>query len=106
MSPNAESARVMESGWERVGQLKGAIHTALIYIEHGLADDAVRVLRAAVEPPRVSVLQCSGVAAVWCPIHGDCTCPDREDLNDIDCPLHSHRSEHAEPLPPNDRSGT
>ncbi len=41
---------------------------------------------------------CTGVAARWCPIHGDCVC-DREDpsidYNDPECPLHSPTSAHA-----------
>ena len=39
---------------------------------------------------------CTGVSAGWCPIHGDCTCADPEDLNDDDCPRHSACSDHAE----------
>lgn len=49
-------------------------------------------------PARV---QCTGVSAAWCPIHGDCTCPEinadgERDMNDGDCPLHSASSDHAE----------
>lgn len=41
--------------------------------------------------------QCSGIAAVWCPVHGDCTCKDRENsLDDGTCPLHAWDSTHAE----------
>lgn len=42
--------------------------------------------------------ECTGVSAVWCPIHGDCACEDREsgDLDDKDCPLHGWNSTHAE----------
>lgn len=46
---------------------------------------------------------CTGVAATWCPIHGDCRCPRDKDggytedgLNDAGCPLHSDESSHAE----------
>jgi len=39
---------------------------------------------------------CTGISATWCPIHGDCTCADREDLNDYDCPLHSSSSDHGD----------
>lgn len=43
---------------------------------------------------------CTGVSAKWCPVHGDCTCPnnngDYDSLNDDDCPLHSASSQHAE----------
>lgn len=41
---------------------------------------------------------CSGLAARWCPIHGDCKCPTDEtlhELNDPGCPLHAPNSEHA-----------
>lgn len=48
-------------------------------------------------------MNCTGLAASWCPIHGDCTCPNRAGiegsptLNDPNCPLHSPMSTHAEP---------
>lgn len=53
---------------------------------------------------RADVLEsqiCTGVAATWCPLHGDCKCPrplgdGLDDLNDRDCPLHSAASSHAE----------
>ena len=43
--------------------------------------------------------RCSGVSAVWCPIHGDCCCARSEDgdiyaMDDPDCPLHSRQSPH------------
>jgi hypothetical protein len=38
----------------------------------------------------------SGVSAVWCSRHGNCRCPDREDLNDPACPLHNAGSDHAQ----------
>lgn len=46
------------------------------------------------------VIACSGVAAAWCPVHGDCVCPsddagNRLDLTDPDCPLHAPASHHA-----------
>ena len=52
--------------------------------------------------------ECTGVAAVWCPIHGSCVCPfdtslghpgERRTYNDPACPLHSPTSSHAEPHP-------
>ncbi len=51
--------------------------------------------------PWTEVNQCTGVAASWCPVHGDCECPRDEDggaweLNDPDCPLHSPESTHAD----------
>ncbi len=45
---------------------------------------------------------CAGVAASFCPVHGDCTCPANEDGEHLDgqdddhCPLHSAESSHAE----------
>lgn len=40
--------------------------------------------------------ECTGLAASWCPIHGDCACPERENaLDDWNCPLHSPVSAHA-----------
>lgn len=45
----------------------------------------------------MSVKDCTGVAANWCPIHGDCTCADPDDKNDLDCPLHSPDCDHAKP---------
>lgn len=58
-------------------------------------------------------LECTGVAARWCPIHGDCTDdaalhdeefqiatgkhPFSDHCSDRDCPLHGAKSTHAEP---------
>lgn len=48
---------------------------------------------------------CTGVAATYCPIHGECVCPPvsdpdpyehERDLNSPFCPLHSPESAHAE----------
>lgn len=44
------------------------------------------------------MIECSGVSAGWCPIHGDCTCRDPDDKNDDDCPLHSAGSTHGDPI--------
>ena len=48
---------------------------------------------------------CTGLAATWCPVHGECTCPadtsepdgvvNRPTFNDDACPLHSFSSNHA-----------
>lgn len=38
---------------------------------------------------------CTGVAAAWCPIHGDCSCRGPE-KNRPDCPLHGTASTHPE----------
>jgi hypothetical protein len=53
----------------------------------------------------MSVKYCTGVAAQWCPIHGECTCPltewgerlmDDDHADEARCPLHSTWSTHAE----------
>lgn len=48
-------------------------------------------------------IECTGVAARWCPIHGDCTDrgADAEEsysthCSEWDCPLHGTFSTHAE----------
>jgi hypothetical protein len=47
-------------------------------------------------------LGCTGISARWCPIHGDCVCPEipgsggEIDMNSDACPLHSFSSRHGE----------
>lgn len=49
---------------------------------------------------------CSGIAATWCPIHGDCTCRQRLKATGVDarmwqretCPLHGTTSTHPDGL--------
>jgi hypothetical protein len=43
--------------------------------------------------------ECTGLTARWCPIHGDCVCPEGwdGDMDEPDCPLHASASQHAEP---------
>lgn len=49
----------------------------------------------------MGVSTCTGLTAVWCPICGDCQCPEtatgERSLTDEACALHSTRSPHAEP---------
>lgn len=62
-------------------------------------------------------MTCTGLTATWCPLHGDCTCPelypsgpdgqgDRSQepegrtLSDPTCPLHGLTSDHAETTAP------
>ena len=62
-------------------------------------DDELRLLA---DEMRRRILGCTGITAAWCPIHGDCRCPDRGwagDLNDPDCPLHAPSSLHGEGVP-------
>jgi hypothetical protein len=69
------------------------------------AADAVIGLRREAERPKA---ECTGLAAVWCPVHGDCACdkpPGVVSTHDNPrCPLHGEGSEHAEvepkPAPP------
>lgn len=43
------------------------------------------------------MMECTGISAGWCPIHGDCICKNPEDsMSDEDCPLHSWASTHGE----------
>lgn len=42
---------------------------------------------------------CTGMTALWCPVHGDCSCPEEgpDDPRDAEhCPLHSFASSHGE----------
>lgn len=45
---------------------------------------------------------CTGIAASWCPVHGNCSCPRDEegarmgDRSARDCPLHGDASTHAD----------
>lgn len=51
--------------------------------------------------------RCTGIAATWCPVHGNCTCPPRypnhpdeliraeRTLDEAACPLHGPRSIHG-----------
>lgn len=44
---------------------------------------------------RAAGLRCTAASAVWCPVCGDCACPDREDrMDDPFCPLHAPDSPH------------
>lgn len=44
--------------------------------------------------------RCTGLAAKWCPIHGDCTCPNNNGyyaaLDRWDCPLHGAQNDHPD----------
>lgn len=52
---------------------------------------------------RVFGIECTGVSARWCPVHGDCTNkgedadePYSDHCSEADCPLHGVDSNHAE----------
>lgn len=53
------------------------------------------------------IVKCTGIAATWCPICGDCTCPERgHDVRDVGgrdfsagegtCPLHRTDGRHGD----------
>lgn len=62
------------------------------------ADDLRKQAEALLaEAQQIESQQCTGVSAAWCPLHGDCSCPEPENaLDDWSCPLHSPSSTHAE----------
>lgn len=37
----------------------------------------------------------TGTMATWCPVHGQCTCPEHS-LDDPACPLHAPESKHGD----------
>lgn len=44
--------------------------------------------------------ECTGIAATWCPVCGDCTClkyadGERDEYDNASCPLHAPSSAHA-----------
>lgn len=45
----------------------------------------------------VALTECTGATASWCPIHGDCSCPEPVTaMDDPACPLHAPTSLHGE----------
>ena len=66
----------------------------------------IEFMRAAVAAfDKARAPECTGTSASWCPVCGDCKCPDNDygerTLDDESCPLHSRQSKHAElPAPP------
>lgn len=60
------------------------------------ADVERKVREQLAPPPAVEDDECTGVAAKWCPIHGDCKCKLNGHLSDRNCPLHAPDSKHAE----------
>lgn len=96
---------------ERAGDTRAEVKVDGILLEMRLCDGHAELVRAgtltglsvAVEPR-----SCTGLAASWCPIHGDCICPvneqgERVDWNDPTqpgmnsplCPLHAAGSDHG-----------
>lgn len=55
--------------------------------------EVVQAIKDAASP---ETFECTGVAAMWCPVHGDCKCRGGVAASDKGCPLHSATSTHAE----------
>lgn len=81
-----ECIRVAPAVLEIVQRYRGALSNAL---------------KPAPAPSEAVREGCTGIAASWCPVHGDCNCPRRKDgswayRSHKSCPLHSDESTHAD----------
>jgi hypothetical protein len=72
-------------------------------IDHDHKGDDLWAFGSKYALPTTWTKQCTGLAAIWCPIHGDCIChiPSHLELGDAwlessnpACPLHGHTSDH------------
>jgi hypothetical protein len=80
------------------------VHAALTLLavrDPHRAQTLLDLTRAALHIAKAPAAKCAGVSATWCPVHGDCRCPERDDgmgrtLTDPGCPLHAPTSSHAE----------
>jgi len=67
-----------------------------------MTEDGVARLSGPLTHPTEGMEQprCTGIAASWCPIHGDCKCPTDENgerwEEDEKCPLHGSGSTHGD----------
>jgi hypothetical protein len=87
--------------WLAVGGQVGWFAFIVIFQVWGLIPMAVALtityVRNLVKWRREQRQPCTGVAAMWCPNHGDCLCREPEfERSDPECPLHSVWSTHAE----------
>lgn len=61
------------------------------------AQARIAALRA--EADRIESQSCTGLTATWCPVHGNCRCPEVDGVggpgDDPNCPLHATTSSHA-----------
>jgi hypothetical protein len=97
VTPNPE--HFAPTGWLIVEALKPRQETHMTTNPQPTLLERVAALRA--QADRLEATHCTGIAAQWCPTHGTCTCPERDDdmgrtLNDPRCPLHRFDSSHAE----------
>lgn len=72
----------------------------ILALRDAVITEALRLIDAA--KPAAPAAACTGVTAQWCPVHGDCACPEDEQrpgertFDDPRCPLHAPTSKHAE----------
>lgn len=104
-SGNLYALRVRDQatgGWalrpdERIECPVSMLEARMITLRDGLVDAALAALDAA-EPTRAA--ECTGTTAKWCPVHGDCTCPEtlpgERTFDDDRCPQHAPTSQHGE----------
>lgn len=75
--------------------LEGALHRLRRHLEDHLPD-----------APQRPDTRCTGIAASWCPVHGECSCPKQEKtgepvwrngerVENEACPLHGRGNNHA-----------
>jgi hypothetical protein len=86
--------------WLAVGGQAGWFVWIILAREWGFTPMAfalsITYVRNLVKWRREQAVKCTGLTASWCPIHGDCVCPDGWDgMDDPACPLHAVSSNHA-----------
>ena len=96
----ADAAKRNRASLDRLDELLATIDRLQAERDAALAGVA-RLTAPTASPAPLTVPECSGVTARWCPRCGDCACDpesmaDPDDMDDPRCPLHSPSSEHAE----------
>lgn len=97
----------LASAQERGVMIKMAAVEGPIVFEIGSAPPFIIFHERDIEGMRAAVAkfdqerapECTGTSASWCPVCGDCSCPENDygerTLDDDSCRLHSRRSKHA-----------
>jgi hypothetical protein len=107
LRPTAHRHMTLRESYATLAQIFGEVgraHVALSKSGRHVAGMSIdeRVDSLLATPPVAEPVRepdgCTGIAAVWCPQHGTCTCTDRERLDTPDCPLHGYHSAHAAPV--------
>ena len=75
--------RLTYSGCDRKGAYLYDVHVKLAAVL-GEGDERL---------PHPEAAGCSGLAAQWCPVHGDCSCENDQRRNDLRCALHGEGDE-------------